>query len=42
MHFEPLSFTQAPENLPNRFYVYGVIARLAALAAAREAAVIGE
>ena len=37
MHFEPLAFTKSPENLPNRFYVYGVIARLAALAAAREA-----
>jgi len=45
MHFEPLAFS-APCNLPddgcdvppNRFYVYGVIARLAALAAAREIA----
>ena len=45
MHFEPLAFAQAC-NVPkssyqdghNRFYVYGVIARLAALAAAREAA----
>ena len=37
MHFEQLSFTRAPENLPNRIYVYGVVARLAALAAAREA-----
>lgn len=45
MHFEPLAFTE-PCNMPcseykqsddaNRFYVYGVIARLAALAAARE------
>lgn len=44
MHFKPLAFTDAC-NLPspeikisstNRFYVYGVIARLAALAAARE------
>lgn len=45
MHFEPLAFAQAC-NMPcddlteldesNRFYVYGVIARLAALAAARE------
>lgn len=45
MHFEPLQFCQAcntpdfslpPEEIPNRFYAYGVIARLAALAAARE------
>ncbi len=41
MHFEPLAFAK-PCNYPqandcqNRFYVYGVIARLAALAAARE------
>ena len=50
MHFEPLAFAQAcntPRNdlavveCPNRFYVYGVIARLAALAAAREIAAIG-
>ena len=50
MHFEPLAFAQAcnmPSNdldavdCPNRFYVYGVIARLAALAAAREIAAIG-
>ncbi|AHE67789.1 glutamate--cysteine ligase [Legionella oakridgensis] len=49
MHFEPLAFAQAcnmpREDLevvdsPNRFYVYGVIARLAALAAAREIAAI--
>lgn len=50
MHFEPLAFAQAC-NMPcddlevvdysNRFYVYGVIARLAALAAAREIAAIG-
>lgn len=49
MHFEPLAFAQ-PCNIPNlrtdrphptqRFYVYGVIARLAALAAAREAAAL--
>lgn len=47
MHFEPLAFAQAcnmPCNeldvteTPNRFYAYGVIARLAALAAAREIA----
>ncbi len=45
MHFEPLAFAQscntpdktsAPDTLPNRFYAYGVIARLALLAAARE------
>ncbi len=45
MHFEPLAFAQACNmpcdelavvDCPNRFYVYGVIARLAALAAARE------
>ncbi len=45
MHFEPLAFARACnmprgdlscEDTPNRFYIYGVIARLAALAAARE------
>jgi glutamate--cysteine ligase len=45
MHFEPLAFAQsctsperhlAPDAQPNRFYAYGVIARLALLAAARE------
>lgn len=45
MHFEPISFetacvlpdqTQAPDASPNRFYAYGVVARLALLAAARE------
>ena len=45
MQFEPLAFaepgaypdvTQAPDAKPNRFYAYGVIARLALLAAARE------
>ncbi|MBI2786862.1 MAG: glutamate--cysteine ligase [Legionella longbeachae] len=50
MHFEPLAFAQACNmpcdeleavDSPNRFYVYGVIARLAALAAAREIAAIG-
>ena len=50
MHFEPLAFTEACnmprgdlpcEESPNRFYVYGVIARLAALAAAREIAAVG-
>ncbi|QKT04255.1 glutamate--cysteine ligase [Ectothiorhodospiraceae bacterium 2226] len=47
MHFEPLAFAQpcntpdaskAPDAVPNRFYAYGVIARLALLAAAREIA----
>jgi glutamate--cysteine ligase len=45
MHFEPLAFVNscitpekkmAPDACPNRFYAYGVIARLASLAAARE------
>ncbi len=45
MHFEPLAFHntcnnpdlgQDPDAEPNRFYAYGVIARLALLAAARE------
>lgn len=45
MHFEPLAFAehcntpdvaQQPDAVPNRFYAYGVIARLALLAAARE------
>jgi glutamate--cysteine ligase len=45
MHFEPLAFattcgypepSAAPESDPNRFYAYGVVARLALLAAARE------
>jgi glutamate--cysteine ligase len=43
--FQPLAFaepcshpdcTQAPDARPNRFYAYGVVARLALLAAARE------
>jgi glutamate--cysteine ligase len=47
MHFEPLAFVEpgivpdqglAPHADVNRFYAYGVIARLAALAAARELA----
>lgn len=51
MHFEPLAFAQAcnmpnqeldPIDCPNRFYAYGVIARLAALAAAREIAAVGD
>jgi glutamate--cysteine ligase len=50
MHFEPLAFAKAcnmPSDdlevveYPNRFYVYGVLARLAALAAAREVEAIG-
>ena len=45
MHFEPLAFAEscvapdhskAPDAHPNRFYAYGVIARLALVAAARE------
>ncbi len=45
MHFESLAFadscglpdaSRGPDAEPNRFYAYGVIARLAALAAARE------
>ena len=45
MHFEPLAFADAccspdqncdPNATPNRFYAYGVVARLALLAAARE------
>jgi len=45
MHFEPLAFADtctlpdksaAPGAGPNRFYTYGVISRLALLAAARE------
>ncbi len=43
MHFEPLAFNAACNNpqahqMSSRFYTYGVIARLAGLAAAREAA----
>lgn len=47
MHFQPLAFEEscitpnpymAPDAQPNRFYAYGVIARLALLAAAREMA----
>ncbi len=47
MHFQPLAFEQscitpncnmAPDAQPNRFYAYGVVARLALLAAARELA----
>ena len=45
MHFEPLAFDtfcslpdlgQAPDAPPNRFYAYGVVARLALLAASVE------
>lgn len=51
MRFEPLAFEDAccapdlscgPDDRPNRFYAYGVVARLAALAAAREIAVVSE
>jgi len=51
MHFEPLAFAHACNvpcqdldavDSPNRFYAYGVIARLAALAAAREAVAVGD
>jgi glutamate--cysteine ligase len=50
MRFEPLAFEeccispdkhQAPDAHPNRFYTYGVVGRLAALAAAREGASVG-
>ena len=50
MHFEPLAFAQScntpdqsrsPDADPNRFYAYGVIARLALLAAARGIAETG-
>jgi glutamate--cysteine ligase len=50
MHFEPLAFAQACNNpckelavvdCTNRFYSYGVMARLAALAAAKEIEAIG-
>lgn len=49
MHFEPLAFAescitpdcaQEPDAEPNRFYAYGVIARLALLAAAREREIV--
>jgi glutamate--cysteine ligase len=49
-HFEPLAFaepcnspdpSQYPDACPNRFYTYGVIARLALVAAARELAAVG-
>ena len=51
MHFEPLAFVEpcntpdlnkSPDANPNRFYAYGVIARLALLAAAREIAEHGK
>lgn len=50
MHFEPLAFaepciapdaTQDPDASVNRFYAYGVVGRLALLAAAREIAAHG-
>ncbi len=49
MHFQPLAFAEScnnpdehrsPDAEPNRFYTYGVIARLALLAAAREMAAL--
>jgi glutamate--cysteine ligase len=49
MRFEPLAFESCghhpdlacgPDERPNRFYAYGVIARLASLAAAREIAAL--
>lgn len=49
MHFEPLAFAEPcnspnpddnPDCEPNRFYAYGVIARLALLAAAKEIAAL--
>ncbi|HEX4894752.1 MAG TPA: glutamate--cysteine ligase [Solimonas sp.] len=51
MRFEPLAFEETcgspdprcgPDERPNRFYAYGVVARLAALAAAREIAAVAE
>lgn len=51
MQFVPLAFSQAcnmphqnimETSCPNRFYVYGVIARLAALAAAQEMAAVSK
>lgn len=48
MAFEPLAFAQPCNNphnhqeLPNRFYAYGVVARLALVAAARELAEIND
>jgi glutamate--cysteine ligase len=51
MHFQPLAFADScinpdrrmdPDAEPNRFYAYGVMARLALLAAARELALNGE
>jgi glutamate--cysteine ligase len=49
MRFEPLAFAECcispdrrlgPEAHPNRFYAYGVVARLALVAAAREMAAV--
>ena len=51
MHFEPLAFESccslpnpecAPDDTPNRFYAYGVVARLAMLAGAVELEEMGE
>ena len=50
MHFQPLAFaesclnpdeTLSPHSEPNRFYAYGVVGRLALLAAARELSDLG-
>lgn len=49
MQFQPLAFAECcshpdpacgPDELPNRFYAYGVVARLAQVAAAREIAAV--
>lgn len=51
MRFEPLAFDEAcsspdhscgPDESPNRFYAYGVVARLAAMAASREIEAVSE
>ncbi|HEY9546266.1 MAG TPA: glutamate--cysteine ligase [Solimonas sp.] len=51
MRFEPLAFDEAcsapdhscgPHESPNRFYAYGVVARLAAMAASREIEAVSE
>lgn len=42
MHFKPMPMMTVDPTQPNRFYVYGVVARLAVLAAAREVAMTTE
>lgn len=51
MHFQPLAFAEPcsqpdksknPDDCANRFYAYGVVARLAAMAAAREHGQVAE